>query len=305
VKVLLTGATGFLGRHTLNHLAEPHDVVVLARRKPPSALRDLADWVVMDLAEPIDPARLPARVDAVVHLAQSERFREFPKGAPDVFAINVAGTFGLLEYARKARASRFIHASTGGVYRGGPEPLTEDAPLGPKGFYGASKAAAERLVEAYAGPLQTIVLRPFFLYGPWQSGMLIANLTERVLAGEVVEVRGKPGIRLSPTYVDDAASAFSAALEVEGNQICNVAGSEAVTLTELVGLIGQVSGLTPRLRSIEAPPGGDLVADTRMMRHVLGVAPQVSLREGIQRAVTAARAEGGFVEGSPVTRRAS
>lgn len=304
MNVLLTGATGFLGRRLLNHLAEQHEVVVLARRKPPSALRDFADWVVMDLAEPVDPARLPARVDAVVHLAQSERFREFPEGALDVFAINVAGTFGLLEYARMARASRFIHASTGGVYRRGPEPLTEEAPLAPESFYGASKAAAERLVEGY-GSLQTIVLRPFFLYGPGQSGMLIANLTERVLAGDVVEVRGKSGIRLSPTYVDDAASAFAAALEVDGDQICNVAGSEAVTLTELVCLIGEASGLTPRLRNIDVASAGDLVADTRRMRAMLGVATQVSLREGIRRSVAAARAGGGSIEGPPATRRAS
>jgi nucleoside-diphosphate-sugar epimerase len=255
----------------------------------------------MDLAKPVDLSRLPARVDAVVHLAQSGRFREFPEGAADLFAVNVAGTFGLLEYARGAEASRFVHASTGGVYRAGPEPLIEESPLRPEDFYGASKAVAERLVEGYAGRLQTVVLRPFFIYGPGQSGMLISRLIERVLAGAVVEVNGNPGIRVSPTYVDDATSAFTAALEVDGDQICNVAGLEAVTLTELVELIGDVSDLSPRLRNVDAIPAGDLVADTRRMQEVLGVAPQVSLREGIRRSVAAARAEGGSVDGPPVT----
>ena len=302
MKVFVTGATGFLGRHLLNHLAGQHDVVALSRRKPPASLRDRADWITMDLAQPVDASQLPARVDAVVHLAQSERFREIPAGAPDVFAVNVAGTFGLLEYARKARASRFIHASTGGVYRPGAEPLTEEAPLGPESFYGASKLAAERLVQGYAGPSQAVVLRPFFIYGPGQSGMLIASLIDRVVAGEDVEVSGNPGIRLSPIYVDDAASAFAAALEIDGDEVSNVAGLEAVTLTELVELIGEVAGLSPRLRNVDAVPAGDLVADTRRMRELLGVTPQVSLLEGIGRSVAAAL-EARSVESSPAESR--
>jgi UDP-glucose 4-epimerase len=301
VKVLLTGATGFLGRRLLIQLAECHDLVALARRDAPAPLSDFAEWIVMDLAEPVDPSRLPARVDAVVHLAQSTRFREFPEGAVDLFAVNVASTFGLLEYARCARASRFIHASTGGVYRPGSEPLIEESPLDPGNFYGATKASAEHLVQGYAGQLQAVVLRPFFIYGPGQRDMLISRLIERVLAGEVVEVNGNPGIRVSPTYVDDAANAFAAALKVGGNHVCNVAGLDAVTLTELVELIGDVSGVSPRLRNVDAVPPGDLVADTRRMREVVGVAPRVSLREGIRRAVVAARAEGGPIDS---TRRA-
>ena len=89
------------------------------------------------------------------------------------------------------------------------------------------------------------MLRPFYLDGPGQSGMLIASLIDRVVAGEDVEVSGNPGIRLSPIYVDDAASAFAAALEIDGDEVSNVAGLEAVTLTELVELIGEVAGLPP------------------------------------------------------------
>jgi UDP-glucose 4-epimerase len=304
VKVLLTGATGFLGRRLLVELAARHELVALARREVPSPLGDSAEWIAMDLAEGVDPSRLPPRVDAVVHLAQSERFREFPEGAADLFAVNVAGTFGLLEYARRAQASRFVHASTGGVYRASPELLTEESPVGPEGFYAASKAAAERLVEGYAGRLQAVMLRPFFIYGAGQRGMLISRLIKRVLAGEVVEVNGNPGIRVSPIYVDDAARAFAAALEVDGDLICNVAGREAVTLTELVELIGEVAGVSPRLRNVDAVRAGDLVADTRRMREVLGVAPRVSLGEGIRRSVAAARAEGGSVERPAMTRRA-
>ena len=262
-----------------------------------AALASHAAWILGDLSGRVDAIPLPERIDAVVHLAQSERYRDFPDGAPDVFAVNLASTFELLEYARRAGASRFVHASTGGVYRPAHEPLTEDSPLAPVGFYAASKAAAEALVASYAELFHTTVLRPFFVYGPGQSDMLIAMLTRRVLDGQLLEIRGDPGSRLTPTYIDDAARAFAAALELDGHNVCNVAGGEAVTLTELVELIGEVAGAAPELQQVEGASAGDFVADTRRMGELLGVTPQVSLREGIGRSVAVARAEHGLPAG--------
>jgi UDP-glucose 4-epimerase len=291
VRVLVSGATGFLGRHLVARLTERHEVLAIARRPAPAGLGKVAEWVLMDLSRPIDPARLPERVDAVVHLAQSERYREFPDGAEDLFAVNVASTFGLLDYARRAGASRFVHASSGSVYGASHEPLTEGSPLAPAGFYAASKAAAERLVESYAGLLHTVVLRPFFVYGPGQTGMLIPTLTERVLGRGVVEVVRDPGMRLTPIYIEDAARACESALDLEGHQVCNLAGSEAVSVTQLVQLIGEAAGVTPQIRHLEGAPAGDFVADNARMKELLGGAPRVSLREGIGHVVAAARAE--------------
>jgi UDP-glucose 4-epimerase len=296
MRILVTGATGFLGQHLLPLLAGRHEPVALARREPPPELGKLADWITGDLSGPVDRISLPEGIDAVVHLAQSERYREFPAGAGDVFAVNVASTFGLLEYARRAGAKRFVHASTGGVYRPSAMPLTEESAIDPRGLYAASKAAAERLVAGYSGLLETEILRPFFVYGPGREDMLVATLTGRVLDGQAVEVAGDPGIRLTPTYVDDAARAFAAALAVEGGQTVNVAGSEAVTLTELVELIADAAGVRPEIRHVDGG-GGDLVADNGRMRELLGVTPGVSLREGLGSVVAATRGRHGLTAG--------
>ena len=106
--VLLTGATGLTGRHVLALLAEDDDVVAVGRRDPPAALAARATWVRHDLAAPIDRAALPERVHAVVHLAQSERYRDFPAGAADVFTVNVAAAAALAGYAVAAGARRFV-----------------------------------------------------------------------------------------------------------------------------------------------------------------------------------------------------
>ena len=282
MRILVTGATGFLGRHLLAATSRSDHLIAIARGDPPPELREHADWVDADLAQPLDRSRLPEGVDAVIHLAQSPRFRDFPEGAADVFAVNAAATLALLDYARRAGASRFVLASSGAVYRPGPVPLTEEEPLAPSGLYAATKAAAEWTVRGYAELMDTVILRFFFPYGPGQSGMLVPSLVQRVIAGEPVEVRGDPGLRLNPIYVDDAVRVFEPALRLAGGGTFNVAGAEVVSLTQLVELIGEVAGVAPAIgHSPEEQE--DLVGDIRRMVETLGTEPMVSLREGIER----------------------
>jgi nucleoside-diphosphate-sugar epimerase len=271
--VLVTGAGGFLGSRLVPLLAERHEVVALARRPVQGA-----ETVVADLATGL-PA-LPERLDAVIHLAQSRRYREWPAGAADMYAVNVGAAFGLLEHARRAGATHFVLASTGAVYAPADGPIREDAPFGPAGFYPRSKLAAEVLAEGYASDLVTAILRPFAIYGAGQEGMMVANIAARVAAGEEVVVQGDPGLRMNPIHVDDAARAFAAALELPAPGAFNVAGDEVVTLPALVELLAELAGVPPRLRHAEgASPS--LVGDTARMRDVLGVAPRVGLREGL------------------------
>jgi UDP-glucose 4-epimerase len=282
MRVLVTGANGFVGRRLLETNAGGHELVALARGRGP-ALRDV-EWVEHDLTEPLAAARLPVRIDAVFHLAQSRRYREFPEGARDVFEVNTRSTFELLEYAWRAGARRFVFASTGGVYAPRREPLVETDPVEPSSFYFGSKYAGELLVGSYGEFFSTVILRPFAVYGPGQERMLVPTLIERMTSGETVTVQGDPGLRINPIYVDDAVRAFEAALGFSGSRVFNVAGDEAVTVTELVDLIGDAAGVQPVVEHTDAEPG-NLVADNTRMREELGVVPQVSLREGLSRTV--------------------
>ncbi len=288
--VLLTGATGFIGRHLLGLLAADDDVVAIARGAPPADLAAHATWVRTDLAAGLDRAALPARVDAVVHLAQSDRYRDFPDGVDDVVALNVDAVAALADYARSAGASRFVLCSTGGVYGFRDGYASEDDPVAPASFYQASKYAGEVLLAPYGALMDTVVVRPFFVYGAGQRGMLVAGLAERVLRGDEVTIDGDPGLRINPIHVRDAARAIAAAVRAQaGAGIVNIAGAQTVALTQVVAGLAAAAGVRPRIVHAGAGPPGDLLADTARMRDRLGVTAQVTLDEGLRDVVAELR----------------
>jgi UDP-glucose 4-epimerase len=282
-RILITGASGFIGRHLVSSLADRHRIVALVRSD--IDFPENVDVVVADLSDPL--AALPHRIDAVIHLAQSRRYREFPDGAPDVFSINVESTFNLLEYARRAGARSFVLTSTGGVYGYSYERFAESDPVSPLNFYFSSKYSAELLLASYRRFFSTVVLRPFFVYGPGQQRMLISSLIDRIIAGDQITIDGSPGLRINPIYVDDAVRVFEPALTHEGSGLFNVAGDEAITITDLVYLISELTGAPANVAHTQGDFAGDLLGDNSQMREVLGVKPAISLREGISRTIAA------------------
>jgi nucleoside-diphosphate-sugar epimerase len=282
MRILLTGVTGFVGGHLMPKLARGHEVFALARHPRPDDLPDGVEWIEQDLARGVDLGGLPGSVDAVIQLAQSKRYREFPEGADDMFAVNVRSTFELLEYARSSGASKFVFASTGGVYGSSDRPLSENDRLFPLNFYIATKYSAESLVTSYRQLFHTVVFRFFFVYGPGQTGMMVPSLLQRVAGGDPITIQGDPGIRTNPIYVDDASAVFEPALALEDSDLFNIAGDEAVTIRQLVELMEQATG---RDASIESAPGdldGDLIGDNTRMKDVLGVTPSTPLLDGLR-----------------------
>jgi UDP-glucose 4-epimerase len=278
VKILVTGSAGFVGSHLLRRLEGDHELFPVVRQAPD----DSRDWVVQDLTEPLDRSRIPGRIDAVIHLAQSPRYREFPDGAEDVYAVNVHSTFELLEYARVAGAQSFVLASSGGVYGYSYEKLVETSPTVPLNFYITSKYAAESLAANYQPFFHTIVLRFFFVYGPGQERMLVPTLIDKVRKGDQISIAGRPGQRINPIHVSDAIEVFPPALALTGSDVFNVAGDEVVSIRELVGVIEEATGESAHVRHIDPEQDGDLVGDNTRMKDVLGVQPRTSLLEGIQ-----------------------
>ena len=277
MRVLVTGGAGFVGSRLVAALAQRgHDTVALARQPVHGV-----PTVVADLAT--RPIQLPS-IDAVVHLAQSRHYREFPGGAADMLAVNVDATFMLLEHARRVGASHFVFASTGAVYAPSTEPLREESALEPSGFYPRSKLAAELLVGGYARELVTAIVRPFAIYGEGQEAMLVANLAAQVLAGDEVVIEGSPGLRINPIHVDDAVRVFAAALELDRSTVVNLAGGEVVALADLIKLMAELCGREPRFRHSEGE-SPVLVGDIGRMRDVLGVTPSVALHAGLSRVI--------------------
>lgn len=283
-RILLTGGSGLIGQRLVELAPPALEILTVGRRAP----RGRCAWIETDLGGAWSEATLPAGVETVVHLAQSRRYREFPAAAADLFAVNVASTQRLLEWARTRGVRRFVLASSGGVYGRGPEPFAEDTPLpagGAPNAYLAGKLAAELLAHSYRGCFDVIVLRPFFVYGPAQDPeMLLPRIVAAVAAGRPVRLEGAAGMRCNPLHVDDAARALLGCLALTESTTVNLAGPEVWSLREIAGRAGALLGRPPRFESGTPAASPDLIGATGRMRQLLG-APRVGLDEGISELV--------------------
>lgn len=290
---LVTGATGLVGSRLVRELDgwDVHAVVRDAKRAPAGTRP-----VVADLAGAWDASVLPATVDAVVHLAQSDNYREFPAAADSIFRVNTASTLALLDHARRAGAKKFVLASTGGVYgsadrafRETDVPAVDASPGTVSGeaadlaFYLRTRRSAELIAAAYQPHMDIAVLRFFFVYGPQQkSSMLVPRLVASVREGRPVTLQGTDGLKLNPVHVDDAARAVRAALSISGSTLVNVAGPQVLTLRAIAEAIGVAVGRAP-VFSADAPgaEAHHLFGDVETMSRVLG-APAVRFADGVR-----------------------
>lgn len=287
MRILVTGANGFVGRALLPVLAQRgHDVVGVSS-KVQNESGGPAQWIAQDLSGPIDWRKFPSQVDGIIHLAQSQHYRDFPERAADIFAVNVSSTMQLLEYARKSGVSSFILTSSGGVYGYSRQPLMETDVPSFVNFYQGSKFMAESMTQFYSEYFSTIVLRPFFVYGEGQKGMLLPGLIERIDRGDPVTLYSQTGIRLNPVHAEDMVEVVIRTLQLKGREVLNVAGPDVVPLTELAHLIGAALQREPRFEHKAEPHTDDLVADIKKLKMVLAYEPRISLREGVRRMVEA------------------
>jgi len=252
--VLVTGATGAIGRALLGRLAGRGDAVrVLTRRErsgPPPAGR----WVVGELREAGSLERACAGAGAVVHLAAVTHAVR----AADYEEINVRGTERLAVAARAAGVERFVHVSSRALGEAG-------------GAYAASKARAEAVVDA-ALPSR-VVCRPAEVYGG-DGDDPITSLARDVRRRALVPVLGDGRHELAPVHVDDVAGALAAALEVPraAGRTYVLAGPESISYLELVGRLERLLGVSPR-RRVHVPAGLARVAIALAAR--LGIGPYV------------------------------
>ncbi len=281
-RILVTGASGLLGSRFLEEEHGNFELHAAVRKRTLPEVADVS-YHLVDFSRTWSCDNLPTSVGAVVHLAQSLHFRDFPEQAMDVFRVNVESTARLLEYAVRAGARKFIYASSGGLYGSGVDPFDENAPIvapGQLGYYLGSKLCAEIVVHSYAPLMHVTILRFFFMYGPRQRrSMLIPRIVDNIRQGRAVILQGRDGLRLNPVHVSDASAMLAACLCRGGSQTINVAGPDVMSLREISLLIGNYIGLEPRFEYEPGEPR-DLVGNNSLMASMLG-RPLVGFRAGV------------------------
>jgi UDP-glucose 4-epimerase len=281
------GGAGFIGQHLVRHLAAQGMRVLATCRSTASAPAvNGVEWVPSDLAATDASRNWPKHFDALIYLAQSARWRDFPTAADDILRVNVDALVQAAEHARHAGAKRFINMSTGTVYSQNHQPAREDEPIrtdAARSFYAATKLAAEILLAPYATWFGVTQLRLFMPYGSGQNEkMLLPSIVEKVRAGTPVDLQGPDGLQCNPIAVEDVSEVVRRCLMLEGSQTLNVAGPEVLTLRQVAEAVGAAVNCEPKFSSKPGSPP-TIVGDTSRLQATLGWQPPTRFSEGVKR----------------------
>jgi nucleoside-diphosphate-sugar epimerase len=302
MRILVTGAAGFIGSHLSEALLnEGHEVVGLdafvetypraqkeanlaaAIEHPRFAFHE-ADLRFADLEPLIDG------IDAVVNEAAMAGLVKSWRDIDAYATNNVSGLGRLLEASRNVGVQRFVQISTSSVY--GTEAVgDEDRPLRPVSPYGVTKLAAEHLVRCYAEAygLPAVVLRYFSIYGPRQRPDMAYHIfIEALLNGQPIVVYGDGEQSRSNTYIADCVAGTMRALESAAiGETYNIGGGREITLNEALEILADEVGATPRIERREARTGDQrrTSADIGRAREGFGYEPSVDPKEGLRRQV--------------------
>jgi UDP-glucose 4-epimerase len=259
MRILISGGTGFVGSALGPRLAAAgHELFCVCRTGSSASFGETVAW---DAESPLGTSKFPEAVEAVIHLAQSRSYRNFPADSREMFDVNVGMTMSMLQWAARSKVKQFCLVSSGAVYEPFSGALQEEAAVGPHGFLGASKLASEIIARPFSGLFKLSILRLFFPYGPGQRDRLIPDLIRRIRCGEAIQVTANGGgMRLVPTFVEDIADVFVSSVESSWTGTVNVATPEALPIRRIAELIGRQLGIEPKLEIVERTPI-DIVPD--------------------------------------------
>ena len=307
-RVLITGASGFVGANLARRALERGDELILGL--PPGSdawrLRDLerdAEMVEADLrdADAVERMIGEAKPALVLHLATHGAY-SWQSDSERIFETTVLGTVNLLRACESGRVRRLINAGSSSEYGYKDHPPSEDELPEPNSDYAAAKLAATAWCEYFARErgVEAVSLRLYSIYGPWEDPKrLIPTLVREALAGGLPPLVNAEVAR-DFVFVDDACSAFLLAAdapEVAPGAIYNVASGRQTTIRDVVEAARSTFG-------VEAEPDwGSMperawdttswVGDPSKIERELGWSAETELTDGLRRTADWIEAAGG------------
>jgi UDP-glucuronate 4-epimerase len=323
MRILVTGAAGFIGFSVARRLMDRGDSVVgidnindyynpSLKRDRLSLLgqtyRDRFRFLEADFSDrqQLDQVLREDQFSRIVHLGAQAGVRYSIENPHAYVQSNLVGHLNIMEVARHNGSDHLVYASSSSVY-GGNKTLpfrVEDRVDHPLSLYAATKKADELMSETYANlyRLPQTGLRFFTVYGPWgRPDMAMWLFTKAILAGEPIDVFGDGNMRRDFTYIDDIVTGVVASLdnpppddgqEKAGgsygpHRVYNIGNHRSEELTRMIGLIEQACGRQAEKRLMPMQPGDvrDTYADISAIQRDLGFQPTTPIDEGVPRFV--------------------
>ena len=303
MRIVVTGAAGFLGSHLTDRiLSQGHEVVGIdnlitgslaniehlgGNQKFTFVNHDVSSYITVD-----------GPVDGVMHFASPASPIDYLQLPIQTLKVGSLGTHNCLGLA-KAKGARFLLASTSEVY-GDPQvhPQSESYwghvnPIGPRGVYDEAKRFAEAMTMAYHRyhGLDTRIVRIFNTYGPRMrasDGRVVSNFIVQALKGEPLTVYGDGNQSRSFCYVDDEIEGIVRLFERGDEAPTNIGNPNEFTVRELAAIVVRLTGTASRV-TFESLPVDDPKQrrpDISRAKALLDWEPRVSLEEGLQRTIS-------------------
>jgi UDP-glucose 4-epimerase len=296
MKVLVTGALGFIGSNICERLVKDgHEVVALDNMHTGSEtnIAKIKGRIKVVKAEAGDLDKLSDKFDAIIHegvYSSSPMYRKDPQ----LVSKALSQWISILEYARK-HGCKLVYASSSSMYNKNKPPYTEDMQIKVTDLYTEARYAMERMAELYHDfhGVKSIGLRYFSVYGPHEEAKkdfanLITQFLWKMRKGERPMILGDGLQSRDFTFVDDVVEANMLALSSGRHGVYNVGTGKAVSLNEVVDMLNQKLGT--KIEAIHEPNKiknyvADTLADTSKAKSELGFSAKVGLDAGVSRLI--------------------
>jgi dTDP-glucose 4,6-dehydratase len=302
MRVLITGAAGFLGSHLCDRfLKEGHEVVGLDNfitGHPDNLVHLVNDPAFEFVRHNISTYTYVAgQIDGVLHFASPASPIDYLEHPIQTLKVGALGTHNALGLA-KAKGARFFLASTSEVY-GDPleHPQTESYwgnvnPIGPRGVYDEAKRFAEAMTMAYHRKhgIETRIVRIFNTYGPRmrpRDGRVVSNFIVQALCGEPITIYGDGSQTRSFCYVDDEVDGIYRLFMNGDANPTNIGNPDEYTVKQLAEIVVELTGSASPIVYRPLPEDDPKVRrpDITRARTMLGWSPKVPVRQGVERTI--------------------
>lgn len=284
-RVIVTGASGFIGLNLIRRLTDlKSDVLLIDRIQPTEHFPNVeVEWVDLRHLQKVYEA------DYLIHLAAITNAGYAEKYPLDTYEINVLGTLNLLNHVRITK--RILFPSTALVYKASRDPINEEAEQDSASTYAQSKAIGEQVVKNLSNRLGVshTIVRFFNVFGPGQLSMYIVPQVLRQITEEGRVVLRNGSVMRDLLYVDDCIDAVLklAVAPTAENSVFNIGSGSIVSISDVAQAAARISGksnveIVDLEENIEYSPTA-IIADIGKVKSTIDWYPKTSLDDGMKR----------------------